>query len=392
MKARILFTGLLFSLTVAAYSQAPAPAPRPAPSQRARPVPQPEERVQEPETVYIEKPAQQTPPRRAIQPETVYVDRPVQQNAAPSRRQSAPQQQGQPQQKETLWSDTPQQFQGRQQQQPSQRQGANRNNTYQEYQEPAQTGQRPSSQGRQPQPLRGNVAVQGAGNYNYVDSARSLSYYIPTTDYNKIIIPEDSIAIDFEERLVQTAWKNLPQNRNAEAKVKMAQEYLTQAKRSWFTEIVFFAQSNFTDYGAAGSRPTVSALPSGLGAGLSFNLGQFVNYGSRVRYQKNNVESVQAELNYQKHFMRSETLKRYQGFLMYKNLTRSQTELANEQEMTLKVMKLNFETGQVPVEEFAKIQKAYADAMQLVITSRHNMLSAKAYLEEWIGVKLEEVK
>lgn len=387
MKARILFTGLLFSMTLAAYSQAPAPAPRPAPTQRARPVPQPEDRPAEPETVYVERPVQQTPPRRAVQPETVYVDRPVQQNAAPARRQAA---QPQPQQKETLWSDTPQQFQGRQQQpQQTQRQGANRNNTYQEYQ-PAQTGQR--SNGQNGQPLRGNVAVQGAGNYNYVDTARSLSYYIPTTDYNKIIIPEDSVPADFEERLVQTAWKNLPQNRNAEAKVKMAQEYLTQARRSWFTEIVFFAQSNFTDYGAAGSRPTVSALPSGLGAGLSFNLGQFVNYGSRVRYQKNNVESVQSELNYQKHFMRSETLKRYQGFLMYKNLTRSQTELANEQEMTLKVMKLNFETGQVPVEEFAKIQKAYADAMQLVITSRHNMLSAKAYLEEWIGVKLEEVK
>ena len=198
---------------------------------------------------------------------------------------------------------------------------------------------------------------------------------------------------EYEERLVQTAWRNLPNNRVAEARVKQAGEMHLQARRSWYTDIVLFAQTNFTDYGAGtGSQPTITAVPSGLGAGLSFNLGQFVNYGSRVRHTRQSVVVAQEDLNYQKHFMRSETIKRWQSFLMYRNLMKSQLELANEQEMTLKVMKLNFETGQVPVEEFAKIQKAYADAAQLVLTSRHNMFSAKAYLEEWIGVKLEEVR
>lgn len=227
------------------------------------------------------------------------------------------------------------------------------------------------------------------------DSGQRLAgdWQVPLTDWDKIVIPEDSLPSEYEERLVQTAWRNLPTNRVAEARVKQAGEMHLQARRSWYTDIVLFAQTNFTDYGAGvGSRPTVSAVPSGLGAGLSFNLGQFVNYGSRVRHTRQSVVVAQEDLNYQKHFMRSETIKRYQSFLMYRNLVKSQMELANEQEMTLKVMKLNFETGQVPVEEFAKIQKAYADAAQLVVTSKHNMFSAKAYLEEWIGVKLEEVR
>lgn len=227
------------------------------------------------------------------------------------------------------------------------------------------------------------------------DTARKLSatWMVPETDYDRLIIPEDSLPSDYEERLVQTAWRNLPTNRAAEAKVRQSYEMLRQVRRSWFTDIVFFAQTNFTDYGTgAGARPTISAAPSGLGAGLSFNLGQFVNYGSRVRHSKEVVRVAMEDLNYQKHFMRSETIKRHQSFLMYRNLVKSQLELANQQEMTLKVMKLNFETGQVPVEEFAKIQKAYADAAQLVITSKHNMFGAKAYLEEWIGVPLEEVK
>ncbi len=339
-------------------SSSSSSAPQPTPVRR------PIGTVQ-PETVYVERPASQG----RIQPETVYVERPPVQQSAPR-----PATRVQP---ETVYVERP---------------PANRIQPETIYVDPPTKQKAGSAKTNADRTDRGTKNAR-ATSYEDSSATYSANYNVPTTDYRRLIMPEDSFPADFEERLVQTAWKNLPINRGLEAKLKQTQEYHLQTRRSWFTDIVFFAQTNFTDYGnGAGARPTISAAPSGLGAGLSFNLGQFVNYGSRVRNSREGTNIAQADLNYQKHFMRSETIKRYQSFLMYKNLTKSETELANEQEMTLKVMKLNFETGQVAVEEFAKIQKAYADAAQLVITSRHNMFMAKAYLEEWIGVKLEEVK
>lgn len=218
----------------------------------------------------------------------------------------------------------------------------------------------------------------------------TLPTVVPTTDFNKVIIPEDSVVSEFEEKLVQAAWKNFPQNRAVQARYYQSLEDKSITSKQWLSEVVLFAQTNFVGYLPDG-RQTFS-LPAGFGAGLSFNVGQFLNQGDRNRRAQQEVILQNANVEYQKHFVRYETLRRYNNYLMFKNLLKTHSELADDQLLTLKVMKLNFETGQVAVEEYSKIQKAYNDAVQLTISSEYQMRVYKAELESIIGVKLEEIK
>src|SRR5688500_1214437 len=56
-------------------------------------------------------------------------------------------------------------------------------------------------------------------------------------DYNKIILPQSSQSSEFEEKLVQLAWRNHPSNEVLRRQVKIAEYDVKQNNVSWLENI-----------------------------------------------------------------------------------------------------------------------------------------------------------
>jgi hypothetical protein len=64
-----------------------------------------------------------------------------------------------------------------------------------------------------------------------------LTAQAQSIDYNKIILPDRVVTKNFEERLVQLAWKNHPSNRVVDQNVEIAQKEKAVARWRWLDDI-----------------------------------------------------------------------------------------------------------------------------------------------------------
>ena len=211
------------------------------------------------------------------------------------------------------------------------------------------------------------------------------------TDYNKVIIPQGVFTDDYEEKLVQIAWQNYPQNEVAQRRVKIASYEVTQAKMQWLD--IFSAQGNLNEYSIKGNDENVqfNAFPR-YNFGASITLGMFGDIPAEIKKRKEMLKITEAEVNMQKLAIRGEVLRRYHNYILSQALLENQAKMTENVYSSYSVAEQRFKNGEITLQEYNEsLDKYNAERINLV-KAETNLELARITLEEMLGVPLDEIK
>jgi len=210
-------------------------------------------------------------------------------------------------------------------------------------------------------------------------------------DYNNIILPDGASEISFAEKLVRLAWKNNPANRILERQKNISEYEIKQARWSWLDE--FRIQGNVNEFvlnenADVGGRADFFPL---YNLSAQVRLGFFVDIPLETKKKKEEYYIAQSNIDLQKIGLRAEVLKRYELYLMNRELLKVQTEATEDLFATFSIVEQNFKNGQATLEEYNLILDRYNTQKIRKITAQGNFNRSKIEVEEMIGVKLEDV-
>lgn len=211
-------------------------------------------------------------------------------------------------------------------------------------------------------------------------------------DYNKVILPESTQASEFEERLVQLAWRNHPGNEALRREVNIAGYNVKQSNVSWLENIRITGNMNeFTINKAADPFGRAAFFPK-YNIGASVSLGTFFTVPYNIRKSKEALVISQANVNSQKLAVRNTVLKLYNEFLMRERIFKLHSQALLDNETSHKLAEQRFRRGDITFETYSTSLAAYNEGLVAQLQSERDYKNVKLDLEQWIGMRLEDVR
>ena len=211
-------------------------------------------------------------------------------------------------------------------------------------------------------------------------------------DYNKIILPENSQSSEFEEKLVQLAWRNHPGNEALRREVNIAGYDVKQSNIAWLDNIRITGNLNEYNinkqadtYGRADFFPKYN-----LGASIS--LGMFFGIPYTIKKSREVLVISQANVNAQTLIVRNTVLKLYNEYVMRERVFKLQSQALLDNETSHKLAEQRFKRGEITFETYTISLTAYNDNMIGQLQAERDYKNAKLDIEQWIGMKLEDVR
>lgn len=214
-----------------------------------------------------------------------------------------------------------------------------------------------------------------------------------TVDYNKIILPENANNIEFEEKLVQLAWRNHPSNQVLYNNLSAAQYETKIASAEWLNVIRLSGNINEFNINSDPNNPNDrSQFYPRYNIGAIIPLGIFVSTPNQVKRGREMEQVALHNINNQKLAMRAQVLRLYNAYLMNKEIFNIRSQELEEASANFLLLQQKFEKGEEQYDKYVqglstfnrtKIDRAEAQA---------DYLNSKLSLEEMIGLKLEDVK
>ncbi len=224
--------------------------------------------------------------------------------------------------------------------------------------------------------------------------AASVPLMAQTVDYNKVILPESSRVTDLGEKLVQLAWRNYPENEVFRRDVSIAGYNVKQSNVSWLENIRLSGNLNqfnidkradeMSDY-----RSTFYPL---YNFGVTISLGAFFSTPYEIKKSRDALVAAQANVNTQKLMIRNTVLRLYNDYLMLEKLYKLQSQVLLDNETAHKLAEQRFRQAEITFETYSVSLKSYNDAMTLHLQAERDFRNAKLDLEQWIGMRLEDVR
>lgn len=211
-------------------------------------------------------------------------------------------------------------------------------------------------------------------------------------DYNKIIFPESSQPSEFEERLVQLAWRNHPGNEAIRREVNIAEYNVKQSHTAWLDNVRITGNLNeFTINKAADPFGRAAFFPK-YNIGASITLGTFFNVPYTIKRDKEALVIAQSNVNAQKLAVRSTVLKLYNEYVMRERIYKLQSQALLDNETSHKLAEQRFKRGEITFETYSVSLASYNDGMAAHLQAERDFKNVKLDLEEWIGMRLEDVR
>lgn len=211
-------------------------------------------------------------------------------------------------------------------------------------------------------------------------------------DYNKIILPSSSQTTEFEEKLVQIAWRNHPGNEALRREVDIAAYNVKQSNTAWLDNIRLSGNLNeFTINKAADPFGRAAFYPK-YNIGASVSLGTFFNIPYTIKKNREMLGISKANVNAQKLLVRNTVLKLYNEYLMRERVFKLQSQALLDTETAHKLAEQRFRRGEIDFETYSTSLTAYNDVTIAQLEAERDYKNAKLDLEQWIGMRLEDVR
>ncbi|MEX2230986.1 MAG: TolC family protein [Cyclobacteriaceae bacterium] len=220
----------------------------------------------------------------------------------------------------------------------------------------------------------------------------SAPLFAQNVDYNKIILPEGSQSSDFEEKLVQIAWRNHPTNEALRREVNIAGYDVKQSNTSWLENIRVTGNMNeFTINSQADPFGRAAFFPR-YNVSASISLGTFFSIPYNIKKSREVLVITQANVNAQKLTVRNTVLKLYNEYVMRERIYKLQSQALLDTETSHKLAEQRFRRGDTTFDEYSMSLSAYNNNMVAHLQSERDFKNAKLDLELWIGMRLEDVR
>lgn len=214
--------------------------------------------------------------------------------------------------------------------------------------------------------------------------------YAQQVDYNSIILPENAVAISFEEKLVQLAWKNSPANRVLFHQRNAAEFDMQQARWSFLDNLR--AVGNINDIVLEGREEETNRFFPLYNLSATVSVGMFVNIPLETKKRREQVYIAEANINQQKILVRAEVLRRHEIYLQNKEIMRIQTETTEDAYSRFLIAEESFTNGEIDLEVYNTALERYNNEQNNKIRAQAELRIAEINIEELIGVKLEDVE
>lgn len=220
----------------------------------------------------------------------------------------------------------------------------------------------------------------------------SVPLFGQNVDYNKIILPYNTESPEFAEKLVQLAWRNHPTNEIYRREVNIADYEVKQSNVQWLenirvtgniNEFVLNPERDIAGRAAFFPRYNVSA---------SISLGQFFNIPYNTRKAKETLMIRQANVNAQKLAIRNQVMKAYNEYVLREKIYKIQSQLLLDNETSHKMIEQRFRTGETNFETYAASLSNFSSLSISHLDAEKNFRNAKLDLEQFIGMRLEDVR
>jgi outer membrane protein TolC len=222
----------------------------------------------------------------------------------------------------------------------------------------------------------------------------SVPLFGQNVDYNKIILPESSQSSEFEEKLIQLAWRNHPDNEALRRQVNIAAYEVKQSNTAWLDNIRLAGnvnQFNIDKRADALSDYRSSFYPL-YNISASVSLGMFFNIPYTIKKNKESLVISQANVNAQKLAVRNTVLKLYNEYVMRERIYKLQSQALLDNETSHKLAEQRFKRGEITFEAYTQSLATYNDFMVAQLQAERDYKNAKLDLEQWIGMRLEDVR
>lgn len=219
----------------------------------------------------------------------------------------------------------------------------------------------------------------------------TINVQAQNVDYNTIILPNYVTDISFKEKLVRLAWQNNPESKILDYEKEIAELEVKQARWSWLDG--FGVQGNlneFTINQSADQFNRASFYPKYNIYG-QVRLNYFVNIPLEVKKKKQTEMIAQSNTNLRKLTLRAEVLRRYENYLMARELLKITAEVVEDARASLALAEEQFKNGEILLAEYNQALDRHNAERVNQIRAQGEFNLSKIELEELIGVRLEDI-
>jgi outer membrane protein TolC len=218
----------------------------------------------------------------------------------------------------------------------------------------------------------------------------ATALFAQQTDFATVIQPVETKARDFQEYLVQLAWLNRPESSIAEAEVRNARDDAKNTNKEWMRDVQ--ATFNLNEANLRNKDTSGSVFFPRYNFGLNLNLYNILTQGTKNKISRREIEVAEHRVNQRKLEIRSETLARYAGFKLAKEILKTRSLVEQESQNNYILMQQLYRTDEKTFDEYATASSAYFQAQEARIRADSEVQVAKFRLEEMIGLRWEQVQ
>lgn len=200
----------------------------------------------------------------------------------------------------------------------------------------------------------------------------------------------DNSSSDIIEELVIAAWEHYPENKKYQHEINIAEHNVTQTGLSWMDNI--YASGNLNEYTLDPPENFQGNLffPR-YNFGIRINLGTFINVPKEKQIANEELRIAKLNKQQQKNKIRAEVLRKYNLYLMHKEINEVQTQALEDAYSNFAVVKKKFKDGKASIDEYSQAFNNYNDQKIKKINAEADYEIAKINLEELIGMDVEEI-
>ena len=125
---------------------------------------------------------------------------------------------------------------------------------------------------------------------------------------------------------------------------------------------------------------------------MGINFGDLIVRKHKVAFARNKVKISESEQNLKKQKLRGEILKRYQEYLVSKDILKVRLQSLDAAEANKVQIANLFSINKVKFEDYNTANKAYFDALENKVRGEGDTKLKKIALEEMLGFKWEKVE
>lgn len=190
------------------------------------------------------------------------------------------------------------------------------------------------------------------------------------------------------ETLIKTAKENYPKVKIFDKRITVAENNVGRTRVSWFDAI------NLSYLYNPGNTFNVAnpSFFSGFQTGIILNIGVVLQKPYQIKMARNELDIRRYEKDEYNLNIEALVKERYFLYVQQQTLLKARMQSAQDAENILKVVRYRFEKGEETLQVYNDALIFFSNQNQSKIEAEAQLLIAKAYLEEIIGIKLENIK